>query len=49
VLLETLDALTHRYPEDVLPARFERFKRTLVGQRNAAQRRLYEGAAVARS
>jgi CHAD domain-containing protein len=47
VLLETLDALTDRYPDQAPPARFERFKRTLVGQHGAAQRRLHERAAVA--
>src|SRR5919106_6845001 len=47
VLLETLDALTDRYPDEAPPERFARFKRTLVGQHGAAQRRLYEGAAVA--
>jgi CHAD domain-containing protein len=47
VLLETLDALTDRYPDAGPPERFERFKRTLVGQHGAAQRRLREGAAVA--
>jgi CHAD domain-containing protein len=47
VLLETLDALTDRYPEEAPPARYERFKRTLVGQHGAAQRRLHEGVAVA--
>jgi CHAD domain-containing protein len=47
VLLETLDALTDRYPDQAPPERFARFKRTLVGQHGAAQRRLHEGAAVA--
>src|SRR5918992_2085923 len=47
VLLETLDALTDRYPDEAPPERFERFKRTLVGQHGAAQRRLHEDAAVA--
>src|ERR671914_198953 len=47
VLLETLDALTDRYPDEAPPERFARFKRTLVGQHGAAQRRLCEGAAVA--
>ena len=46
VLLETLDALTDRYPDQAAPARFERFKRTLVGQHGAAQRHLHERAAV---
>jgi CHAD domain-containing protein len=47
VLLETLDALTDRYPDQAPPERFARFKRTLVGQHGAAQRRLHEGAAIA--
>ena len=47
VLLETLDALTDRYPDKAPRDRFGRFKRTLVGQHGAAQRRLHEGAAVA--
>jgi CHAD domain-containing protein len=47
VLLETLDALTDRYADEAPPERFERLKRTLVGQHGAAQRRLHEGAAVA--
>src|SRR5918996_391117 len=47
VLLETLDALTDRYPEQAPPERFERFQRTLVGQHGAAQRRLHERPAVA--
>ena len=47
VLLETLDALTDRYPDEAPPERFERFRRTLVGQHGAAQRRLHEGVAVA--
>jgi CHAD domain-containing protein len=47
VLLETLDALTDRHPDVTPPERFERFKKTLVGQHGAAQRRLHEGAAVA--
>jgi CHAD domain-containing protein len=47
VLLEALDALTACYPDQAPPERFERFKRTLVGQHGAAQRRLHERAAVA--
>jgi CHAD domain-containing protein len=47
VLLETLDALTDRFPEEAPPERYGRFKRTLVGQHGAAQRRLHEGDAVA--
>jgi CHAD domain-containing protein len=46
VLLETLDALCDRYLDGV-PGRFQRFRRTLVGQHGAAQRQLREGAAVA--
>jgi CHAD domain-containing protein len=46
VLLETLDALADRYPNEAAPERFARFKRTLVGQHGAAQRRLHEGAAI---
>jgi CHAD domain-containing protein len=46
VLLETLDALANRYPNEAPPERFARFKRTLVGQHGAAQRRLHEGAAI---
>jgi CHAD domain-containing protein len=47
VLLETLDALTDRYPDEAPPERLARFKRTLAGQHGAAQRRLHEGAAIA--
>jgi CHAD domain-containing protein len=47
VLLETLDALSGRYPDEAPPARVQRFRRTLAGQHGAAQRRLHEGAAVA--
>jgi CHAD domain-containing protein len=47
VLLETLDALTDRNPQEAPPEHFARFKRTLVGQHGAAQRRLRDGAAVA--
>jgi CHAD domain-containing protein len=47
VLLETLGALTDRYPKEAPPERFDGFKRTLVGQHGAAQRGLHEGAAVA--
>jgi CHAD domain-containing protein len=47
VLLETLDAVTDRYPDVMPPARVRRFERTVVGQHGAAQRRLREGAAVA--
>jgi CHAD domain-containing protein len=47
VLLETLDALTDRHSGEAPRRRFQRFKRTLVGQHGAAQRRLHEDAAVA--
>jgi CHAD domain-containing protein len=47
VLLETLDALTDRYREEAPPARYERFKRTLVGQHGAATRGLHDAVAVA--
>ena len=46
VLLETFDALADRYPDEAPPERFEGFKRTLVGQGGAAQRRLHERAAI---
>lgn len=46
VLLETFDALADRYPNEAPPERYERFKRTLVGQHGAAQRRLHAGAAI---
>jgi CHAD domain-containing protein len=46
VLVETLDALAERYPDEAPPERFAGFKRTLVGQQGAAQRRLHEGTAV---
>jgi CHAD domain-containing protein len=46
VLLETLDALIDRCRHEAASERFERFKRTLVGQHGAAQRRLHEGAAI---
>ena len=47
VLLETLAAVTDRSPDEIPTARVHRFKRTLVGQHGAAQRRLREGAAIA--
>jgi CHAD domain-containing protein len=47
VLLETLDDVTDSNPDEAPPQRFERFKRTLVGQHGAAQRRLHQGAEVA--
>src|SRR5919106_875317 len=40
VLLETLDALTDRYPDEAPPERFARFKRTLVGQHGAAPKKM---------
>jgi CHAD domain-containing protein len=46
VLLETLDGIAERCLDGV-PERFQPFKRTLVGQHGAAQRRLGESAAVA--
>ena len=46
VLLETLDAVTDRYPDDMPRARCHGFKRTLVGRHGAAQRRLREGGAI---
>ena len=46
VMVETLDALTDRYLDGV-PRRFQRFRRTLVGQHGAAQRKLRDGVAVA--
>ena len=47
VLLETLDALGERYPDEAPPARFLRFRRTLLGQHGSAQRRLRDGADTA--
>jgi CHAD domain-containing protein len=47
VLLETLDALIDRHPDEAPPAQFEHFRRTLVGRHGAAQRRLHQGDAVA--
>jgi CHAD domain-containing protein len=47
VLLETLGAVTDRNRDEMPPARVQRFKRTLVGQQAAAQRRLREGPAIA--
>jgi CHAD domain-containing protein len=46
VLLETLDAISERDP-DRASAPFLRFRRTLIGQHAAAQRRLRDGAAAA--
>ena len=46
VLLETLDAIGERYPEEAPPARFLRFRRSLAAQHAAAQRRLQDGAAI---
>jgi CHAD domain-containing protein len=47
VLLETLDAVSERDPDEAQPARFVGFRRTLAGQHAAARRRLQDGAAVA--
>jgi CHAD domain-containing protein len=47
VLLEALDALDERYPDEAPPARFDRFRAMLADQRAAAQRRLREGDAIA--
>jgi CHAD domain-containing protein len=47
VLLETLDALAERYPEELPRARLAGFRRMLIGQHAAAQRRLQDGAAIA--
>ena len=47
VLLETLAAISERYPDEAPPARFLRFRRTLAGQHASAQRRLQDGAARA--
>jgi CHAD domain-containing protein len=46
VLLETLDALSERYPDEAPRARFNRYRTTLAGQHAAAQRRLQEGDAT---
>jgi len=47
VLLETLDALSERYPDEASRERFDRFRGFLAGEQAAAQRRLREGAAIA--
>jgi CHAD domain-containing protein len=47
VLLETLDALSERYPVEAPRARFDRFREMLAGQHGAAQRRLQEATAIA--
>ena len=47
VLLETLDALGERYPDEVPWARSSRFRGMLADQHAAAQRRLREGATIA--
>jgi CHAD domain-containing protein len=47
VLLETLDALSERYPDEAPRARLDRFRGTLAGQQVDAQRRLQEGPAIA--
>ncbi len=44
VLLETLDAISERYPGEAPPARLKAFRRTLGGQHASAQRRLKDGA-----
>lgn len=47
VVLETLDALSERYPSEAPRAGFVGFRETLAGEHAAAQRRLQDGAAVA--
>ena len=47
VLLETLDALGERYPDEAPWARSGRFRGMLADQHAAAQRRLREGATIA--
>src|SRR5215218_6380456 len=47
VVLETLDALSERYPSEAPRAGFVGFRETLAGEHAAAQRRLQAGAAVA--
>jgi CHAD domain-containing protein len=47
VMLETLDALSERYPDESPRTRFHRFRGLLAGQHAAAQRRLEKGAAIA--
>ena len=47
VLVETLDALSERDPDEAPRARFARFREMLAGQHAAAQRRLEDGAAIA--
>jgi len=47
VVLETLDALSERYPSQAPRAGFVGFRKTLAGEHAAAQRRLKNGAAVA--
>jgi CHAD domain-containing protein len=46
VLLETLDALSERYPDQAPRARFVRYRKTLAEEHAAAQRRLQDGAAI---
>jgi CHAD domain-containing protein len=46
VLVETLEALSERCPDEAPPARFERYRGTLTDEHAAAQRRLREGAAI---
>jgi CHAD domain-containing protein len=46
VLLETLDALSERYPDEAPRTQFARYRRTLGDEHAAAQRRLEEGPAI---
>jgi hypothetical protein len=45
-VLGGVGALIDGHPDEAPRAQFERFKRTLVGEHGAAQRRLHQGAAV---
>jgi CHAD domain-containing protein len=45
-LLETLDTLSERYPDDAPRERFDRYRKTLADEHTAALRRLQEGAAI---
>jgi CHAD domain-containing protein len=47
VLLETLDALAERYPDQLPHGRVDRFRRMLMDEHAAAQRRLQDGIAIA--
>jgi CHAD domain-containing protein len=47
VVLDTLDAVSERYPREAPPAGFVGFRQTLADEHAAAQRRLRDGAAVA--